>query len=66
MVVVIGGKGVLQGEGVNNQLVLLVEGVGDGFVLLVGVQFVVLVEEVSVGVGLWLRMFVLLCQEWTV
>ena len=62
MVVVIGGKGVLQGEGVNNQPVLLVEGVGNGFVPLVGVQFVVSVERVSVGLVLWLRMFVLLCQ----
>ena len=35
MVVVIGGKGELQGEGVNSRLVPLVEGVGNGFVVLV-------------------------------
>ena len=47
----------------EKQFVLLGEGVGNGFVLLVGVRFAVSVEEVSVGLVLWLRTFVLLCQE---
>ena len=47
----------------EKQFVLLGEGVGNGFVLLVDVRSVVSVEGVSVGLVLRLRMFVLLCQE---
>ena len=59
----VGNRFVLSVYGMENQFVPSVGGVGNGFVLLVGVRSVVSVEGVSVGLVLWLRTFVLLCQE---